>query len=51
MSGGITVLTSEITLTEGLDITHNTNLAVAERAYNIIVDCDYRTVATITPVP
>lgn len=51
MSGGITVLTSEITVTEGLDITHNTNLAVAERAYNIIVDCDYRTVATITPVP
>lgn len=41
ISGGITILQSEIAVSEGYDLTHNTNMAIAERAYSIIVDCDF----------
>jgi hypothetical protein len=47
ITGGITVLQSQIVVSEGLDITHNLNLAIAERGFNLIVDCGYRAVGTI----
>lgn len=49
LTGGITVLQSEINVVQGLNPTVNTSLAIAERAYNAIIDCDYVTVAPLTP--
>lgn len=48
LTGSATVLHSEISVSEGLDITHNRNMAIAERAYNLIIDCDYAIKALIT---
>lgn len=52
ISGDILVVQSGIRVSEGLDLTHNRNLAIAERAFNIAVDCDFRAVGTIgEPTP
>lgn len=47
LTGGITVLQSEVVVSQGLDTTHNTSLALAERAFNIIIDCDYAIGASV----
>ena len=39
---------SSIAVREGLDLTHNTSLAIAERAFNLLVDCGYRVEGAIT---
>lgn len=48
VSGGIGVTQSEVIVREGLDITHNTMLAIAERVFGIAVDCDFRQKFTVT---
>lgn len=49
ISGDITVLHSEVVVTQGFGLTQNRSMAVAERTYNIIVDCDYRVTGAIIP--
>ena len=39
--GALTVLQSEIVVSEGYALTTNRNMAIAERAFNILIDCDY----------
>lgn len=49
ITSSLTVLHSEVVVREGLDLTHNLNMAIAEQAYNIIFDCgNYAINATIT---
>jgi len=48
VSGGITVEQSSIRVSPGLNYTKNTMLAIAERVYGMIVDCDYRAEYTIS---
>jgi hypothetical protein len=48
VTGGITVEQSSIRVSPGLNYTKNTMLAIAERVYGLIVDCDYRAEYTIT---
>jgi hypothetical protein len=48
VTGGITVEQSSIRVSPGLNYTKNTMLAIAERVYGIIVDCDYRAEYTVT---
>ena len=49
ISGGITIDQSDVVTRVGDDLTHNKRLAIAERVYGIIVDCDYRAEFTVTP--
>lgn len=48
-SGGITVLESELVVRQALDLPHNLSLAIAEGAFNILVDCGFAHKATVTP--
>lgn len=47
-TGGITVLQSDIVVSEGFALPFNRNMAIAERAYNIIIDCDFAVRAPLT---
>lgn len=49
VSGAIGGEQSPIRVSEGLDVTHNTMLAIAERIFGLTVDCDYRAKFTVTP--
>jgi hypothetical protein len=42
VSGDITVEHSSIVVKPGNDLTHNTTIAIAERVYGILVDCEFR---------
>lgn len=48
VTGGITVEQSSIRVSPGLNYTKNTMLAIAERVYGLLVDCDYRAEYTVT---
>lgn len=49
VSGSIAVEHSSIGVFPGQDLTHNTTLAIAERVYSLLVDCEYRYKFTVTP--
>lgn len=49
VSGAVAVEHSSIGVYPGRDLTHNTFMAIAERAYALLVDCDYRFIYTVTP--
>lgn len=51
VTGGITLLRSAVITSRSEALADNLAQAIAERAYGIIVDCDYRAVYEITPVP
>lgn len=48
VSGGVSVGHTPTKVIEGQDYAHNQFLAIAERAYGLAVDCDYRAEFTVT---
>lgn len=51
VSGAVAVEQSGIRVFEGLNITENTMLAIAERVYALLVDCEYRYTYFVEPTP
>lgn len=47
-SGGITVVQSPVEVNQGLNLTQNRFMAIAERVYNIAVDCAFRAEFTVS---
>ena len=48
LTGDITVLRSVVTTNIALNPTVNQQMAIAERGYTVLVDCDYRAKSTVT---
>lgn len=48
VTGAITILRSGVKTTPAIDPTHNKQMAIAERAWSVLNDCDYLLTITVT---